>query len=101
MLTRAKEEQSKPEVRTMSKFVWKSFLFPEHDLSETAHLIKQPCLLVFNKKDLVIGYNTDGKIAARSIPHATLAILQLGHVPFAEDPSLFLGHLHGFLSRLQ
>lgn len=97
ILERARNEQSHPIAHQINRAVWRSFGDPAHNLIQHAVGITQPTLLVFGKHDPVIKASSDGKIAAGSIRHATLAILPTGHLSFAESPDAFMARLLPFL----
>lgn len=97
ILQRARNEQSQPTAHLINRAVWRSFSDHAHNLIQRATGITQPTLLIFGKHDPVIKANSDGKIAASSIRHATLAILPTGHLPFAEAPEQFTAQVLPFL----
>ena len=79
--------------------IWISFVSPEHDLRVSAKSIKAPTLLVWGKFDPVIPYEI-GKNIEKIIPNSKLMLLDTGHIPFAENPDMFLNILLPFLKTL-
>jgi pimeloyl-ACP methyl ester carboxylesterase len=75
--------------------LWRSFLSPEHDLSEQAPSITAPTLLVWGRRDPVIRLRR-GKRIARAIPGARLVVLDSGHVPHTTHPAAFADELAAF-----
>lgn len=97
ILQRARNEQSHTSAHQINRAVWRSFSDHAHNLIPHAAGVSQPTLLIFGKHDPVIKANSDGKIAANSIRHATLAILPTGHLAFAEAPEQFIAQVMPFL----
>ena len=79
--------------------IWRSFVSPEHDLRVSAKSIKAPTLLVWGKFDPVIPYEI-GKNIEKIIPNSKLMLLETDHIPFAENPDMFLNILLPFLKSL-
>lgn len=98
MLERARTLQRLPVPQTLNRALWRSFLEPMHDLRNNASAIRVPTLLVFGRRDPAIPYKTDGRVAARVMPHARSEVFDCGHAAFAELPEAFLACLEGFLS---
>lgn len=77
--------------------IWRSFLYPDHDLRSSAKQIVAPTLLIYGRYDPAICFKRDGRNAQASISHAQFAVLPTGHEPFAEDPEAFLQVVEPFL----
>jgi pimeloyl-ACP methyl ester carboxylesterase len=99
ILKRAATLHASADVVTVTRSVWKSFLDPDHNLSDSAAAITQPSLLVFGNHDPVIQANKDGQVAKQAMAHADWVVMDSGHMPFAEQPDAFLEVLLGFLGR--
>jgi pimeloyl-ACP methyl ester carboxylesterase len=80
--------------------LWRSFEHPDSDLRSLSTQITAPTLLVWGRKDPVLRL-IDGKTAAALIPNARLAVLDTGHMPFAENPDAFLALALPFLKEIQ
>ncbi|MBL8994923.1 MAG: alpha/beta hydrolase [Spirochaetia bacterium] len=79
--------------------IWRSFLSSDYDLRSSVRDIQCPTLLLWGRKDPVIRPEIGRKIQG-IIPGSQFVPMETGHVPFAEDPAGFLGHLKTFLSSL-
>lgn len=99
ILNRIKLNKNKNSVETNAS-IWRSFLYPEHDLREKAKQVQSPTLLIWGKRDPVIELKI-GIHAAQTIPDARLELMNTGHLPFAEDPEKFLSILEPFLNTIQ
>lgn len=100
MLERAGGEQSQPARLALNRAVWRSFARPKHDLRATAGAIRVPVLLMFGRYDPAIPAHKDGRVAARCLPRAELAVMPCGHAPFAELPEAFLARVQAFWDAL-
>jgi len=83
-----------PGLRAVSE-LWRSFASPEHDLRAGAPSIVAPTLLVWGRRDPVIGLKF-GRRAEEMIPGARLVTLDTGHAPHVSDPEAFAAELVPF-----
>lgn len=97
VVDRARTLHSSAEVKTVTRAVWRSFLSPDHDLSQAANAIHQPVLLVYGRSDPVIRSERDGRVAQTAIPHSDTLLLPCGHGAFFEMPTPFLDKAIPFL----
>jgi pimeloyl-ACP methyl ester carboxylesterase len=86
-----------PDRLAVHSAVWRSFLDPAHDLRHTAPTITVPVLLTWGRLDPVVPWLTDGRRAARALPHARVARFWSGHLPHAEVPHRWLAAVVPFL----
>jgi pimeloyl-ACP methyl ester carboxylesterase len=83
-----------PGLRAASE-LWRSFVSPEHDLRAEAASVAAPTLVIWGRRDPVIGLKTGRRIAA-AIPDARLVVLDSGHVPHTTEPERFAAELVPF-----
>jgi 3-oxoadipate enol-lactonase len=100
ILRRVKESHRRPPTVAMDAAIWRSFPQSESDLTEEATRVRCPALVVWGRYDPVLRLGKEGAIAQRVIPRATMAVLDTGHLPFAEDPDCFLDVVSPFLAAL-
>jgi len=75
--------------------LWRSFASREHDLRREAPSIKAPTLVIWGRHDPVIRLKV-GRRIARTIPGASLVVIDSGHVPHTTHPQLVAEHLTRF-----
>ncbi len=97
MLERARTIQAEEGTVALNRAIWRSFLDPEFDLRRKGRSIQATVLLIFGDRDPAISWKTDGREAAKAIPHAEFVALPCGHAPFAEMPEFFLERGFQFL----
>lgn len=99
LLSRAAKQQSSPQRKRLSRYLWRSFGEPVNDLRPIAGAIEAPTLLIFGAYDPVVIALTDARVARRIMPQAEFVMLKCGHVAFAELPELFLDTVQPFLAK--
>lgn len=83
-----------PGLRAASE-LWRSFASREHDLRSEAPSIEAPTLVIWGKHDPVIRLKF-GRRIAKTIPGASLVVIDSGHVPHTTRPDLVAEHLTRF-----
>ncbi|MEK7277779.1 MAG: alpha/beta hydrolase [Chloroflexota bacterium] len=68
-----------------------------HDLSERLPRIAAPTLIILGSRDFTAP-NAEGRLAARRIPGAKLAVLRAGHLPTDDAPEETNALIDGFLA---
>jgi len=86
-----------PGLRAVAE-LWGSFASPDHDLRAAASAITAPTLVIWGRRDPVIPVKAGRRIAA-TIPGATIAELDTGHVPHTTDPKAVADLLVPFAER--
>ncbi|MCZ8343067.1 MAG: alpha/beta hydrolase [Leptospira sp.] len=94
----AKQRSNSNSIQT-NALIWKSFLDPRLNLSARLSSLKIPVLLVWGKYDPVIPVSL-GYQFQYSIHNSELQILPTGHLPFAEEPKLFLKTVETFFAKI-
>lgn len=98
MLERAATVQSTPQATAVIRAVWKTLTLPECELTDRAHAITAPVMIVFGKNDPIVPPSKVSKVAKKSFGDSALFVtLEARHLPFAEVPEEFLKAVSPFL----
>jgi pimeloyl-ACP methyl ester carboxylesterase len=98
ILNRIKNAKLNSQAVETNASLWKSFLDEKYNLRNLVSKVDKPTLILWGKNDPVI-YPKFGKDLHERITNSELALLDTGHLPFAEEPEKFLQILFGFLSK--
>jgi pimeloyl-ACP methyl ester carboxylesterase len=90
-----KLKENKLAIQTNSS-IWKSFLDENYNLRGLVSKIKQPTLIIWGSKDPVI-HPRFGIELQDLIKNSELKTMEVGHLPFAENPDEFMNLLTDFL----
>jgi pimeloyl-ACP methyl ester carboxylesterase len=89
-----------PEGTALVASMWRSFAEPEYDLHKIADQLTAPTAIIWGKKDTVTPVGIVGRATHKLLPHASMDILDTGHVVFSSEPEAFLGIVEPFLASL-
>ncbi|MCG9875289.1 MAG: alpha/beta hydrolase [Leptospiraceae bacterium] len=90
-----KLKENKLAIQTNSS-IWKSFLDENYNQRGSVSKIKQPTLIIWGSKDPVI-HPRFGIELQDLIKNSELKTMEVGHLPFAENPDEFMNLLTDFL----
>jgi pimeloyl-ACP methyl ester carboxylesterase len=100
LLARMQRARTRKDFIAMEAALWRSFSAPESNLSADAERVRCPVHFVWGRHDPVLRANVEGRRARALLPHATWTTLDLGHVPFVEDPAAFLEAVRPFFDEV-
>jgi pimeloyl-ACP methyl ester carboxylesterase len=84
-----------PGLRAVSE-LWRSFVWPEHDLRAEASAIGVPTLILWGRRDPVIPVAVAHRLV-RTLPDARVVEFRTGHLPHVTDPAGVASELTPFV----